>query len=492
MWNNEEVSRQRLPDLSSPSLPPPAVADGAAISRAAENPLSEREMDVARLLVTGANNNDIAGELFISPLTVKVHLRNIYEKLGVNSRTEASLSLVSQGWVSLPGVDTPLAVADAKDALPEPLAASSGTPFLWQRFYLLVALLVSLGVLFTPFFTRPVESLPTLLSDGDAMALGRPVIAEMPRWESRAPLSKARSRLALVAFNDTALYAIGGESSQGQPLPDVDVYDLRVNEWRSVAALPLALANAAVATDGAAIVVAGGSTSGDAGQTISDLLLRYAPAEDAWREWGRLPLPLAGASLLLAGDAVYLVGGWDGQSMRDEVWRIPASADGEVMAADWQVITRMESGRAFAGAVAVADDLYVVGGYDGRRELDDARSYNRVSGEWRELPHLATPRGGISLLYDGLALFAVGGGWTRPVDTIERFDPATGLWSNFPAPISSEWRHLGGAASPLGQLYLIGGWSSSYLDIHLRYQSSFRTFFPSTQKDGAGTPTPQK
>ncbi len=448
-------------------------------------------MDVARLLVTGATNGDIASELIISPHTVKVHLRNIYEKLEVNSRTEASMRLVSQGWIYVPGLETGVVVAAEEEALlePEPLEASSGPPFRWQPLYLLVALLLSLGVLVTPFFTRPAQSVLNLLSDGNVLAVGRPVVPEMPRWESRTPLTTARSRLALTEFNDTYLYAIGGESAQGQPLASVDVYDLRINEWTSGVALPVALANAATTADATRILLAGGNTTdGEAGEILSDRLLVFTPASQRWSEWGRLPHPLTGASLQLVGNDLYLLGGWDGQAMRDEVWRIPADSGADVAPTDWQIVSHLSRGRAFAGSAVVGNELYVAGGYDGRQELADAAVYNTQSGEWRELPDLADPRGGISLLYDGLALFAVGGGWSQPVDTIERFDPATGLWSNFPSPIQGEWRHLGGAASHLGQLYLVGGWSGSYLDIHLRYQSSFRTFFPTTTQDG-GTPT---
>lgn len=51
--------------------------------------LSEREIEVLRCTAAGLSNKKITEELFISMSTVKTHLRNIYNKLGVNSRTQA-------------------------------------------------------------------------------------------------------------------------------------------------------------------------------------------------------------------------------------------------------------------------------------------------------------------------------------------------------------------------------------------------------------------
>lgn len=52
--------------------------------------LSEREEEILRLLASGLSNKDIAGRVFVSENTVKFHLKNIYSKLGVNSRLQAT------------------------------------------------------------------------------------------------------------------------------------------------------------------------------------------------------------------------------------------------------------------------------------------------------------------------------------------------------------------------------------------------------------------
>ena len=52
-------------------------------------PLSERELEVLRLIAEGLTNQEIAARLYISLKTVKVHTCNMYGKLGVDNRTHA-------------------------------------------------------------------------------------------------------------------------------------------------------------------------------------------------------------------------------------------------------------------------------------------------------------------------------------------------------------------------------------------------------------------
>ncbi|HEV8635118.1 MAG TPA: response regulator transcription factor [Chloroflexota bacterium] len=63
--------------------------------------LSERELEVLRAVAAGKSNKEVADDLVISAYTVQVHLRNIFGKLGVNSRTEAVTRALRQGWIRL-------------------------------------------------------------------------------------------------------------------------------------------------------------------------------------------------------------------------------------------------------------------------------------------------------------------------------------------------------------------------------------------------------
>jgi DNA-binding NarL/FixJ family response regulator len=62
--------------------------------------LTEREMDVLRLTAKGYTNKAIGVQLGISDRTVQGHLAHIFAKLQANSRTEAVMRAVSQGWIS--------------------------------------------------------------------------------------------------------------------------------------------------------------------------------------------------------------------------------------------------------------------------------------------------------------------------------------------------------------------------------------------------------
>jgi NarL family two-component system response regulator LiaR len=66
-----------------------ALVDTTQQSLANDPKLTERELEVLKLMVEGLNNTQIAGKLVVSPSTIKSHVSSILSKLGVASRTEA-------------------------------------------------------------------------------------------------------------------------------------------------------------------------------------------------------------------------------------------------------------------------------------------------------------------------------------------------------------------------------------------------------------------
>ncbi|MBD3885821.1 response regulator transcription factor [Phormidium tenue FACHB-886] len=79
---------------------PPEV--GAKLLQRMSNPeLSERELEVLRLIAQGMGNQEIGTALGIGESTVKSHANRIFSKLGVNDRTQAVIAAVKRGLVSL-------------------------------------------------------------------------------------------------------------------------------------------------------------------------------------------------------------------------------------------------------------------------------------------------------------------------------------------------------------------------------------------------------
>jgi len=87
------IALKMLQELSHPPQRPPTP-----------DPLSEREMEVLRLLAQGKSNREIAEQLVITELTVRTHVSNILGKLHLASRTQAALYALKEGLASLDDV----------------------------------------------------------------------------------------------------------------------------------------------------------------------------------------------------------------------------------------------------------------------------------------------------------------------------------------------------------------------------------------------------
>jgi NarL family two-component system response regulator LiaR len=84
------IARKLIRELRQPSDLPPT-----------EEPLTEREVEVLRLVAKGLSNQEIGQKLFISERTTRTHVSNILDKLHLANRTQAALYALREGLASL-------------------------------------------------------------------------------------------------------------------------------------------------------------------------------------------------------------------------------------------------------------------------------------------------------------------------------------------------------------------------------------------------------
>jgi DNA-binding CsgD family transcriptional regulator len=339
----------------------PGAAAASVSSDAGRAALSEREIEILVLVASGASNKEIAQRLVISPNTVKVHLRNIFGKIGVASRTEAALYAIRAGLAPNP-VGVPAAqAADAPQAAPP--EAAPGQPehsainaarrstavWPWAAGLALLAVLAAGSLLAWRGLAPPAAT---------------STAATLPRWSVRAPLPTAREGLA-VAVYENQLYALGGESAAGVT-GAVERFDPEGENWTPLAPKPLPVADITAAVVGGLIYVPGGRT---ATGEVSAVLEVYDPRRDSWEQRSPLPRALSAYALAVYEGRVYVFGGWTGEAYVALTYVYDPGRD------EWSERTRMPTPRGLAGAAVVGERIYVIGGTDGERDLTTNEAY---------------------------------------------------------------------------------------------------------------------
>lgn len=407
--------------------------------------LSEREIEILKLVATGASNKEIAQQLYISPNTVKVHLKNIFSKIGATSRTEAAMYVVQHGLVQPTEAAEGAFSSDGAPAGAVPAegleTASRSGPFKlagWGAAGLLFLIALLALIIFVQQRQGPANP-------------ASPSATESPRWSARAGLPTARFGLAVVVYGD-ALFALAGETQAGVT-GVVERYDTETDRWEALTPKPLPVADVSAAVLGGKIFVPGGRTSDG---SVTDQMEIYDPLEDHWTDGTPLPLPVSAYALAVFEGKLFLFGGWDGEQVLDTVFEYDPDREA------WTERSPMPTGRAFAGADVAGRTIYVIGGFDGEQALavNEAYQPDLDSGSqnpWEQKAPLPQPRYafGIASIADTLSLLGgQGDGLEEEPGLVYR--PNEDEWQRLQAPQAEMGYGLRLAATG-PHLYLLGG-----------------------------------
>ncbi|MGB1253202.1 MAG: Kelch repeat-containing protein [Candidatus Promineifilaceae bacterium] len=445
-------------------------------------PLSKRERDVWQELASGSSNKDIAEALFISPNTVKVHVRNIRTKLGATSRTEAVTKGIQLNVVEgfrivepvapiepepIPKPDPPepevSPVAKPDPVQPAPVLANNvdvvsppieveavSAPVLQSADspkYLSVVLfsMLLIGVVFVGWFIIPEmsgEGLP-------AMDQPQPTVElDATGWFEAQSVNVPVSRHTLSSIGGE-LYLISGETESG-----VSAQTLRYKTtefvWESRADKPTPVRDAASVVIQGQIYVVGGQLEDG---SYTNHLEVYSPLGDLWRSASAMPLAAGGGVALVSGDLLYYIGGESEAGPLRDVFVYDPSADG------WRPLPSLADARSYAAGGVLANSLVVAGGLNESGELRSCERFDLNQVVWEPCADMLTPRAGASANAIFNELHVLGGGVTGAVSHGEIYDSDRDEWKllNMPTLDPAEnYTHLKTATIETN-IYIVGG-----------------------------------
>lgn len=480
-------------------------------------PLSDRELDVLRRLAAGESNKAIADGLSISPYTVKTHLRNIYTKLDVSTRTEAMTVALQQGVLSVETVEwraaaeveetngdgrpasapaetgeattadiggsaaetagiTPAdATPDIAEAKSDIVEATSVVSHRWR--VLSIALLALFGLAAGIFLF--IQWRDNVLRAA-APAIPAELFTEQPlgetRWAASRPMPVALAGRATAAVG-LDIYILGGEAAEGVT-NRVDVFNTADRTWRRATSKPTAVHSATAAELFGELYVPGGILS-DGRPT--DIVEAYSPSQNAWRRVAPLPQPLAGALAVADGGFLYVLGGRNESGVQPTAYVYDPAAD------SWRPIAPLLEPRTDATGGALTGSLYVVGGSDGAVRQDSCFTYTPPADSWEECPAMLQARAeaGATVLLN--KLYVIGGAQPGPsaTDNGEIYEPNSRTWTILNSPPGVTAWSEPGVVHVETRIYAVGGRQGGTLsDAVLVYSPlAYQSFIPAAPSD---------
>lgn len=408
--------------------------------------LSDREKEILQLVATGLTNREIAQSLTLSPNTVKVHLRNIFEKIDVSSRTEATLYGIEHGIVDVPGSEEDI-------AQPESLNMVQSSPWIFM------------AILFVIIFVVAFSSNVLLQSPAPTPE----ALANFPdRWQEFAPIPEPRSGMAAATYNSN-VYIIAGDGPQGVT-NSVFRYVTSEDQWEQLSDKPTPVADVKGVVIGEEIFIPGGRLTDGKN---SDVLEVYDPRKDTWEQRASLPIGISGYALTDFEGEIYLFGGWDGEKVLDIVLRYDPVDD------QWVYMSPMPTARAHAGAASAGGKIYVIGGWNDMDNVNVSESYmpsrdraNETA--WENLESFDDDFDAYSVHSLSELIFVIG------KEGIYYYSLQNEAWNFFANGPNVLINRDNAVSSVEGYFYIFGGQDENgiYSDGNIRYQAIYTIAIP--------------
>lgn len=431
------------------------------------NLLSERELEIMRLVATGATNRQIAYELNISINTVKVHLRNVFDKLSVQSRTEATMALVRAGLVKA-GDGRPVSEAGPGQ---EGATADSGQTGqrAWNLGVALAGSVVMLIIVGAVLWTR--------LGADQAQPVAQPTVTPPPRWQAGLDIPSPQTGLGAVAYQGR-IYALAGYTATSSTEPGSRrevtgrsmVMNPETGQWSALPDKPTAVGDVQAAVLEGRIFVPGGEV---ADGTITSTVEAFDPDTESWTHTPDLPAPRSRYALASLEGKLLLFGGWDGKWFQSSVLVYDAGAG------QWSELTALPAPRADMAVAVIEDTVYLIGGTAGQQPLSTTNAYHVYAegngdGPWETVEPLPEPRAGAAAAAIARSIYLIGGGENLPP---VRYDLARRAWDTIDSPDAGPWYGMG-VTTVGNKLYVIGGRTTRPLSGTWEYTALYLYFLP--------------